>query len=326
MTTLVTGGSGFIGGHLLDRLSKTHQSFRCLVRSNSRRRALPPGVETVEASLDTGVGLDRALDGVASVIHLAGVTKALRPADYYTGNTRATAALAKAMAGKGIRLVYVSSLEAAGPSRDGTPLDEDSPPRPFTHYGKSKLEAEKIVRSALPEAVIVRPPVVYGPRDTDVFQILKSVARGFMPRIGQGERYFSAIYVRDLVDGLLTAARHPAAAGGTYYLAHPDPLTWTALGNAAARIVFGATGRTARVVRIPEGLARAVGFAAEMVSWITRKPGIISREKVAAAQCRYWTCDPRRAAIEMGFHASTDIDAGMAETLAWYKEAGWLKY
>jgi len=85
-------------------------------------------------------------------------------------------------------------------------------------------------------------------------------------------------------------------------------------------------GRTVRVVRIPEPLARAVGFGAEMVSWIGRKPGIISREKVAEAQCRYWTCDPRRAAVEMSFHASTGLDAGMAETLAWYKEAGWLKY
>jgi nucleoside-diphosphate-sugar epimerase len=322
VTVLVTGGTGFIGSHLLDRLSKTNQPFRCLVRRNSRGRALPAGVETVEASLETGEGLDRALDGIASVIHLAGVTKALRLEDYYSGNVRAATVLAKAIAGKGIRLVHVSSLAAAGPNPDGTPLDEDSPPHPFTHYGKSKLEAEKAVRLAVPEAVIVRPPVVYGPRDTDVFQMLKSVARGFMLQIGEGERFFSAIYVRDLVDGLLTAAHHPAAAGRTYFLAHPDPLTWTALGNAAARIM----GRTVRVVRIPEPLARAVGFGAEMVSWIGRKPGIISREKVAEAQCRYWTCDPRRAAVEMSFHASTGLDAGMAETLAWYKEAGWLKY
>jgi nucleoside-diphosphate-sugar epimerase len=323
---LVTGGSGFIGSHLLERLSKANQPFRCLVRSNSRRRALPRGVETVEASLDTGEGLDRALEGITSVIHLAGVTKALRPADYYTGNVRSTEVLAKAIAGKPIRLVHVSSLAAAGPNPDGRPLDEDSPPRPFSHYGKSKLESEEAVRSAVPDAVIVRPPVVYGPRDTDVFQILKSITRGFMLQIGEGERYFSAIYVRDLADGLLAAARHPAAAGRTYFLAHPDPVTWTALGNAAARIVFGPAGRTARAVRVPGALARAVGWGAEIVSWVSRKPGIISREKVAEAQCRYWTCDPRRAAAEIGFRASTGLDAGMAETLAWYKEAAWLKY
>lgn len=322
MTTLVTGGTGFVGGHLLDRLAAAGQPFRCLVRRNATRRALPAGIPTVEASLVTGDGLDRALDGVDSVIHLAGVTKALRPEDYYTGNGRSTAVLARAMAGKGIRLVHVSTLAVVGPSPDGTPLDEDYTPRPFSHYGMSKLEAEKAVRAELPDAVIVRPPVVYGPRDTDVFQVLKSVARGFMLQIGEGERYFSAIYVRDLADGLLLAARHPAAPGRTYFLAHPDPLTWTALGNTAARIM----GRRARVVRIPMWVARAVGFGAEMLSWINRKPGIISRGKVAEAQCRYWTCDPRRAAAELGFQAPTNLDSGLAETLAWYKEAGWLKY
>jgi nucleoside-diphosphate-sugar epimerase len=324
--TLVTGGTGFVGSHLLDQLSKTNQPFRCLTRHNSGSRALPAGVETVEASFESGEGLDRALDGITAVIHLAGVTKALRPADYYTGNARASALLAKAVAGQGIRLVHVSSLAAVGPSPDSTPVDEDFAPHPISHYGKSKLEAEKAVRAAAPDAVIVRPPVVYGPRDTDVFRILKPVARGYMLQMGGGERYFSAIYVRDLVEGLLTARNHPAAAGRTYFLSHADPLTWTALGNAAARIIFGAADRTVRVVRVPESLARLIGYGAEVASWIGRKPGIISRDKVAEARCRYWTCDPRRAAAEMGFTATTSLDGGMAETLAWYKEAGWLTY
>jgi len=322
VTILVTGATGFVGSHLLQRLAAANQPFRCLVRSNARRRALPAGVEKVEASLETGVGLEGALDGVGAVIHLAGVTKALRTEDYYTGNGRSTAVLAKAMAGTGIRLVLASSLAAAGPNPDATPLDEDCEPRPFSHYGISKLEAEKAARAELPDAVIVRPPVVYGPRDTDVFRMLKTVERGFVLLIGEGERYFSAIYVRDLADGLLAAARHPAAAGRTYYMAYPSPVTWIALGSSAARIM----GRTARVVRIPVGLARTVGFGAEMLSWFSRKPGIISRDKVAEAECRYWTCNARRAAEELGFQAPTDLDAGLAETLAWYKEAGWLKY
>jgi nucleoside-diphosphate-sugar epimerase len=325
--TLVTGATGFIGSHLLDRLSATNQPFRCLLRRNSRRKALPAGVDSVEADFDSGEGFDRALDGVAVVIHLAGVTKALRPADYYTGNARATAVLAKAIAiaGKGIRLVHVSSLAAAGPSPDGHPLNEDFRPRPVSHYGKSKLEAEIAVRGSLPDAVIVRPPVVYGPRDTDVFRILKPVSRGFLLQLGEGGSV-SAIFVRDLVEGLLTAARHPAARGRTYFLANPHPFTWTELGKSAARIMGGAADRPLRILRIPPAVARVVGFAAEMVSWITRKPGIVSREKVAEAQCPYWVCDPRRAADEMGFQAATALDAGLSETLAWYKDAGWLKY
>ena len=323
--TLVTGSTGFIGSHLVQRLQREGADFRCLARRGSHRHPAKD-LPSIEADLDSGEGLDRALDGVTSVIHLAGVTKALRTADYYTGNGSATAILAKAIrskmdSGQSIRLVHVSSLAAAGPSLDGKPLTEDAVPAPVSHYGKSKLQAEKAVRAALPDAVIVRPPVVYGPRDTDVFQMLKSVNRGMMLEIGGGERFFSAIFASDLVEGLLVAARHPAAAGRTYFLAHPDPVSWRALGRAAARIL----GRQARVVTIPLALARLAGLAGESVSWLTRKPVIISREKVAEAECRYWTCDPRRAADELGFVAFTSLDAGLGETLAWYKEAGWLK-
>jgi nucleoside-diphosphate-sugar epimerase len=199
-------------------------------------------------------------------------------------------------------------------------VDEDAQPRPLTHYGKSKLEAERVVRALAPDAVIVRPPVVYGPRDTDVFQMLRSISKGWMMEIGGGERWFSAIYAGDLVEGLLAATR--GTPGRAYFLAHPQPVSWSELGAAAARIMACQP----RVVRVPPLVAYAVGLGAEAWSRITRKPGIISREKVAEARCRWWTCDTRRAAAELGFEARTPLDAGLAQTLAWYKEAAWLKY
>ena len=165
------------------------------------------------------------------MIHLAGVTKALRAEDYYSGNVRATEQLAHALAGRDVRLVHVSSLAAIGPSTAGVPLGEDAEPHPLTHYGKSKLEAERVVRSLLPDAVIVRPPVVYGPRDTDVFQLLKSISKGMVLEIAGGERWFSAIYVHDLVEGLLAAAGTPGAAGRTYFLAHAKAVSWRQLGT-----------------------------------------------------------------------------------------------
>jgi len=317
--TLVTGGTGFIGTHLLERLGTMGEPVRALVR---RRVDLPAGVEPVRGDLVTGEGLAEALHGVDTVIHLAGVTKALRTADYYAGNGGATRNLAGALAGRPVRFVHVSSLAAIGPSPDGTPVTEDAVPHPPVTYGKSKLEAERAVRELTPDAVIVRPAVVYGPRDTDVFKLLQSVSRGFIVEIAGGIRYFSAIYVKDLVEGILAAARSPRAPGRDYFLAHAKPLTWNELAAAAARIMW----RTPRVLTIPVPVAMAIGACAEAVARITGKPGIISREKIREARYPFWTCDTSRATQELGFTAATPIEAGLAATLAWYKEAGWLAY
>jgi nucleoside-diphosphate-sugar epimerase len=218
--------------------------------------------------------------------------------------------------------VHVSSLAAIGPSTDGTPVSDDAEPHPVTHYGTSKLEGERIARALVPDAVIVRPAVVYGPRDTDVLEMFRSISRGFVLEISGGERWFQAIYVKDLADGLLAAACTPQASGRAYFLAHRKAVSWIELSSAAARVMRKRT----RVLRIPSPLAYAVGGFAEVWSRLTGKPVIISREKVKEAQCRHWTCDTRRAAQELGFEAQTPLELGLAQTLAWYKEAGWLKY
>ena len=311
---LVTGATGFIGSHLAEALLAQGEPVRALVRPTSSRRYLPP--------LDTVTQLDQALAGVTAVIHLAGATKALRPEDYYEANVKATERLARAVAGRGIRFVHVSSLAAVGPTTRGNALTEDAVPHPLTDYGKSKLEAENVVRALVPDAVIVRPPVVYGPRDTGVLQMLKPIAKGWALEIAGGERWFSVIYVRDLVEGLIAAARSRAAAGDTYFLSHPDPVSWSDLMSAAARLMH----RRPCTLRIPPVVAQAVGLCADIWARSTRRPSILSREKIAEARCEAWICDPSRAARELGFRARTPLEKGLAETLAWCKEAGWLRF
>jgi nucleoside-diphosphate-sugar epimerase len=315
--TVVTGGTGFIGAHLIEKLVASGVTVRALVR---RKTVLPAGVEPFSCDLADAACVSEALRGAGTVIHLAGVTKALRTQDYYTGNVRATENLARALARRDVRFVHVSSLAAMGPSGDGEPVREDAEPHPLTHYGKSKLEAERVVRELAPGAVIIRPPVVYGPRDRDVFQLLKSISRGVVLEIAGGERWFSAIYVKDLCEGLLAAARNPQAAGRAYFLAHARAISWNDFAAAAAKILR----RTPRVVRVPASLAYLVGAGAEMWARVTGKPGIVSREKIREALCPAWTCDTRRASEELEFTAPTAIAEGLAETLAWYREAGWL--
>ena len=319
---LVTGGTGFIGSHLLQKLSDVAQPTRVLARPRRIAPRFPPGIEAVEGDLISGRGLLEALRGADTIIHVAGVTKALTAQEYYAGNAQATETLVRALHGRSVRLVHVSSLAAIGPSEGRTPVEEDADPHPVTHYGKSKLEAERVVRSLVPEAVIVRPPVVYGPRDTDVFQMLKSISKGLVLEIAGGERWFSAIFVEDLVEGLIAAARIPEAAGRAYFLTHPKPASWSDF----AAIAAGIMRRRPRVLRVPVAAAYGTGYCAELWSRVTRRAGILSREKVAEALCTAWICDHRRAARELHFEAATSLPAGLARTLAWYREAGWLKY
>jgi nucleoside-diphosphate-sugar epimerase len=319
---LVTGGTGFIGSHLVERLVAQGERVRVLVRRAGAFEKSP--VEVARGDLVSGDGIARAMEGVATVIHLAGVTKALSARDYYEGNVEATRNLARAVAacGRDIRVAHVSSLAAIGPETGSRAVAEDDTPHPVGHYGKSKLDGERMMREIVPEAVILRPPVVYGPRDTDVFQMLKSIQQGFVAELAGGERWFSAIYAGDLVDGILAAARDPQASGRAYFLAHPKAVSWSELGGVAARIM----GRNPRVVKVPVSVAYAAGFCAEAVAWFTRKPGIVSRDKVSEAICASWVCDTRRAKDEIGFEAPTGIEEGLRITLEWYREAGWLQW
>jgi nucleoside-diphosphate-sugar epimerase len=325
---LVTGGTGFIGSHLVERLVAKGRPVRCLVRRSGTAGNLPRAVELAHGDLESCTGLTEALSGVDTVIHLAGVTKARIAADYDRGNAVATANLLRfADQVDGIeRFVHVSSLAAAGPSPADRALTEEDEPHPVSHYGRSKLAGELAVcQSPLAKrTVIVRPPVVYGPGDKDVYQVLRTLAHGWMAQIGTAPRRFSHVYVGDLVDGLIVAADHvtSGAGGEVFYLADSIPVTWDEFGNTAARLM----GREARAIAIPEKAAYVLSLCAEGWTRLSGKPGILSRDKILEACCTGWVCDPGRARRELGFQASTGLQEGLRRTLDWYKEAGWLKF
>jgi len=325
---LVTGGAGFVGSHLVARLLESGARVRCLVRRSSSLGRLPGGqVELAYGDLAAGDGIRQALDGVDTVFHVAGTTKALSSAEYYRGNLEATRKLLRACEERGAplpRLIHVSSLAAAGPSPDARGLSEDAEPRPLSHYGKSKLAAECAVRdSALgSSAVIVRPPVVYGPGDTDVLEVFRSVSRGLMLRIGRGESLFSFIYASDLAEALLAAALCPGAAGETFFAASAEPVSWLQFGAQAA----AAMNRRFRTIAAPAALAFAAAWGAEIVSKWRGTPGILSRDKVREARCRYWVCQTSRARERLSFTARTSLQDGIRNTLSWYRNAGWLTF
>ncbi len=330
-TVLVTGASGFIGGHLAALLAARGDRVRCLVRQTSQISHLRRlGAELAYGDLAAGGDLGPALLGVHAVYHVAGVTKARRPSDYERGNVRATAALVRAARGERERsggrlrrLVFVSSLAAAGPSPSGRPLTEDCEPSPVSRYGRSKLLAEQVVGEAgidVP-ATIVRPPIVYGPRDADFFLLIRSAARGWVAEVGRRPgRAYSLIHVNDLTRGMVLAGDSPGAVGQTYHLTHEPPCPWRDLIGLLAKLLR----RPVRSVPVPAPLAWCFGAAAGLASCLASRPGILSLDKVREACEGSWVCSADKAARELGFRATTTPAEGLRETIGWYREEGWL--
>ena len=269
MKILVTGATGFVGSHLAALLAQRGDTVFCLARRPEQAAFIASlGAFVAPGSLEDGDSLAQALRGVDQVYHLAGLTAAGSEREFLDVNEGGTSRLLGAI-GAAVpnlkRFVHVSSIAAVGPTGHGGLLAEDSPCRPLTAYGRSKLAGEAVVRraAALPWT-IVRPPVVYGPRDRELLRLFRIARRGFAPVFGMGRQELSLVYVTDLVEGIAAAGREPAALGQTYHLAHPEIVRSRDLARAIGRAVRG--GRAPLIIPVPAALAapivRVIGRAA----------------------------------------------------------------
>lgn len=326
MRTVVTGGAGFIGSHLIEALVARGDEVTCLERRGASRRwveRLP--IRWLDCGLDDADQLAAIVEGADVVFHLAGLTRARSPAEYYQVNTVGTARLADAIArhrDRPPRLVLLSSLAATGPNRSGELLSPTSIPYPVSHYGHSKLMAEEVIRARADRvpAAILRLPSVYGPRECGVLEFFRLVRRGLALTVGRWDRELSMLFVSDAVQGIIAAGTSPAAVGRTYCLAHPAAVTWAAF----AGVVGDALGRRPLLVSLPSPVGRAVAVASEAWARLRRTAALLSIEKVREIGQARWVCDPSRAIDEIGFRPNVGIGAGAAITADWYRGAGWL--
>lgn len=323
---LVTGATGFVGSHVVDRLVERGRKVRCLVRPTSNLKYLKhPQIELTHGGLDDSTNWDEALAGVDTIYHIAGLTFARRAKDYFTVNQRGTEAILAAAIKHRDRIkkfALVSSLAAVGPGVDGNPVDEQTQPAPITPYGRSKLLGEEAVRMAedLLPFTIIRPPAVYGPRDYALYEFFKSIARGVSPMIGKYDKQVSLVHARDLAEGIILAGESPASTGRTYFISSAEVYSMRGVADKIAEML----GRRARTIAIPRPVAFGVAIAAEAFAALTRKPPVINRDKVTDLSQRCWGCSIERARRELGYNPQVSLDAGLRETIEWYKREGWL--
>ncbi len=326
MTVLLTGGSGFLGSHIAERLANEGTACRALVRERSDTRFLEtlPNVTLVRGSLSDPESLREALQGVDAVIHAAGLVKARRPADFHRTNALGTETLIQAVAEVPNirRFVLVSSLAAAGPSADGAPVSPDAV-APVTHYGQSKAAAEAIAKKASTRVpiTILRPPAIYGPRDREILAFFSAVKWGVVPLTSPLDARLSMVYGGDCASACVAALDADVESGSIWYVEDGETNTFEQLMS----YIETALGRSVWLrAPIPGPILWGAALATEIFGAVARRPVMLTRDKINELRASHWVCDAAPTRSALGWEPSVTFAHGAARTAEWYRTAGWL--
>ena len=323
----MTGGTGFIGSHVVDALLSKGFDVRCIYRKSSNLRWLEnKNVELIEASLSNVDSLLRAVDSVDYIFHVAGVVAAKNYDDFLKGNRDATKNLLEATLKKAPnlkRFLHVSSQTAAGPSQSREhPNDENDLCNPITAYGRSKKAAEDVVleyKDRLP-ITIVRPPAVYGPRDTATFQIFQVADKGFGTLIGFDKKYVNLIHSDDLVRGIVDSALSDNTKGKIYFVASEEIYNWDEIMDAIKEALHR---KSFHKIHIPHFLVYTLAGLSEFFGRFSSKPPIFNFDKGRDFVQKYWTCSVESAKRDFGFQQKINLNDGLNSTIKWYKDNKW---
>jgi nucleoside-diphosphate-sugar epimerase len=328
MTTLLTGGSGFLGSHIAEQLSRAGRKVRALVRKSSDTSFLKTlsNVELAEGAVDDVASFVKAAEGVEYIIHAAGLVKARSETEFVATNSGGTHnALEAARSAKKTlkRFVLVSSQAAGGPSDDGEPILENYPPRPVTHYGRSKLLAEEAARAAKDEipVTVIRPPTVYGPRDREVLAFFKAVDVGVLPIMGSTSKRISIVYGGDAAAACIRAMDADVPSGSVYFIEDGRTRTF-------AELVLGIEAaldkRAWLRFPLPRGVIEVAALGSEFYGRVSNKAVMLTRDKCNELFAAHWVCNAGPARRELGWEPSVTFEEGARLTADWYKNAGWL--
>ena len=322
MNALVTGATGFVGRHLVEALVEAGDTVTALVRSPEKGKLLGmSGVRLAPGHLGSMEALRSAVHGQEVIYHVAGLVAARNEAEFLAVNRDGTLRLLEAAADAGRpRIVLVSSLAAGGPVPRGTRRSGDEEAAPVTAYGRSKLAGERAERRAGLPWVILRPPAVYGPFDTEMLRVFRAVKLGVVPVFGGGAQELSLVYGPDLGRALVSAGRTAAAEGTILYPCHPEVITTARL----VRTVADAMTRKARLVPLPRWLARGALGVTGTLARLAGRATLLTPDKAKEFFAPAWTCDPAPLSAITGWKADFDLAHGAAATVAWYRERGLL--
>jgi len=332
MRILVSGASGFIGSGLVSALVDQGHEVCALMRPSASAGYLQgvPFTRVTGDILDFD-SLKRACMGMDAVFHLAGLTAARNRQEFFKFNAEGTKNLATAAALSTTvkRFIQVSSLAASGPSVGLAPKLEDEPNYPVSMYGESKLRGELFLqelKGQLPY-IIIRPPMVYGPRDRNVYLFFKSIQKHWMPilpsRTPTGHKYYSAIHVDDLIQALVTSLSADASLferGETFHVSDGQIYTYERIMNLISNELRVKPIR----IKVPDSIVSLLASGGSIAGKILNRSLPLNRDKLNELISDYWICSSQKAFDQLHFKPKYTLETGVPQTVAWYKVNGWL--
>ena len=280
MKAFVTGGTGFIGSHLVEALNASgkYDEVRCLVRSKDKWLN-GSSFTKISGDLYDFKALEKGLEEADVLFHIAAIVMAPTKKEFTQANVEATENLVRLAQKKGVHnMVILSSLAAAGPSQ-GSPKTENEPMNPKSMYGESKKEMEAKVHTAATQndsIKIIRPPAVYGPREDQIFSFFKACKYGVCPIVGDGNNpRVSMVYVGDLVQGIMKAAQKTDSGVHTYFISGEGTHSWNEIRSITNRVL----GRKTLPLKIKPALVKKVAGFIENAASVFGVYPVINKEK-----------------------------------------------
>jgi len=320
---LVTGATGFTGGHLVHALARDGHLVRCIVRSSARAKGLPAGVEVREGDITNAADVSKAMEGVSTVYHLAAAYREASHGEegYWRVNVGATRNLLEAATAARVgRFVHCSTVGVHGHIAN-PPADESEPYKPGDAYQRTKCEAEVMALAyardrGLPLAV-ARPTAIYGPGDTRLLKMFRMIAKGTFVILGRRDIYYHMVYIDDLIQGLRLLGSHPAALGEVFILGgeHYYPLP------VIASTVAGILGVRPPWLRLPAGPFQLAGSLCEAICVpFGVEPPIYRRRVDFFTKSRAFSIDKARRIL--GYSPDVSLEDGLRRTLEWCLQMG----
>jgi nucleoside-diphosphate-sugar epimerase len=310
-TVALTGGTGFVGSAIARKLSENGCKLRLLVRRPSAvERFRPTDAVTVHGSLSNRDSLARLLEGADWAVHAAGAIKAVHANEFAQVNRDGAASIAEAAADAGVKaFILISSLAARSPL--------------VSAYAASKRMGEMEVLSRLSDAVVLRPPVIYGPGDRETLPMFRAARLGYFLIPGPPESRLSFIHVDDFAAAVLAiiAAKTPPIGVFETDDGMAGGYGWSEIANALA----AAAGRAVRQITVPHPLLRLAGLIALTTARVTGKPLMLRPDKINELRHPDWVCRDSRLAEATGWHAHFSLVEGFRDAASWYRMQGLLR-